>query len=436
MFDTIAAISSGGINQPISIIRVSGSEAFEIVAKIFSGKVGSDKTITYGYIKDQGENVDEVLALWFKGPHTFTGEDIVEINAHGGVVNTQKILRLLLANGARMAEPGEFSRRAFLNGKMDLVKAEAIHDLIFAKTEEQAKLSVKKFDGKTSALIDALKEKLLYVIATIETNIDYPEYDDIEIMTNEVLLPRLRQVKLDINEIISSSRMSKYVYEGVNVAIVGKPNAGKSSLLNALLNEDKAIVTNIPGTTRDVVEGQVQIGQVLLNFKDTAGIHSTNDEVEQQGIKKSLDQINKADLVIHLIDPSMPTTEDDVNIKKAAEGKIYLEVFNKKDIKSHDGINISAKNKDIIELVDAIQDKFKDIDLSNDKIVYNTRQLSLIEAALISVNEAISALENGMQPDEIIIDVRTAWDDLANILGKADQEDLLDMMFKTFCLGK
>lgn len=436
MFDTIAAISSGNINQPISIIRVSGPEAFDIVSKIFTGKVGADKTITYGYIKDKGENVDEVLALWFKGPNTFTGEDIVEINAHGGVVNTQKILRLVLAHGARIAEPGEFSRRAFLNGKMDLVKAEAIHDLIFAKTEEQAKLSIKKFDGKTSALIDALKAKLLYVIATIETNIDYPEYDDIEIMTRDVLLPKLLEVRKDIKEIISSSRMSKYVYEGVNVAIVGKPNAGKSSLLNALLGEDKAIVTNIPGTTRDVVEGQIQIGQVLLNFKDTAGIHSTEDIVEQQGIKKSLDQINKADLVIHLIDPSQGFNEDDQRIQKAAEGKIYLQVFNKKDIAPHQGINISARDKEITELVDAIQDRFKDIDLNNDKIVYNTRQLSLIEAALINTNQAIDGIENGLEPDEIIIDVRQAWEDLANILGKADQEDLLDTMFKTFCLGK
>lgn len=436
MFDTIAAVSSGNINQPISIIRVSGPDAFEIVAKVFTGKVGSDKTISYGYIKDGDNKLDEVLVMWFKGTNTFTGEDIVEINAHGGVVITQKILRLIFKNGARPAEPGEFSRRAFLNGKLDLIKAEAIHDLIFAKTEEQATLSVKKFDGKTSEMIDGLKTKLLGIIATIETNIDYPEYDDVEVLTKTNLLPKLKEVDKEIDDILLSSRTSRYIYEGVNVAIVGKPNAGKSSLLNALLNEDKAIVTDVPGTTRDVVEGQLQINQVLLNFKDTAGIHTTDDRVEQLGIKKSLDQINTSDLVIHLIDSSQSEDEDDKKIEAASQGKIYFKVFNKNDLARKDGINISAKNKDIDVLINAIKDSFKDIDLNDSKIVYNTRQLSLIEKAKEATQNSIHALENGMNPDEVIIDIRQAWDELANILGKADQEDLLDMMFKTFCLGK
>lgn len=436
MFDTIAAVSSGNINQPISIIRVSGPDAFEIVAKVFTGKVGSDKTISYGYIKDGDNKLDEVLVMWFKGTNTFTGEDIVEINAHGGVVITQKILRLIFKNGARPAEPGEFSRRAFLNGKLDLIKAEAIHDLIFAKTEEQATLSVKKFDGKTSEMIDGLKTKLLGIIATIETNIDYPEYDDVEVLTKTNLLPKLKEVDKEIDDILLSSRTSRYIYEGVNVAIVGKPNAGKSSLLNALLNEDKAIVTDVPGTTRDVVEGQLQINQVLLNFKDTAGIHTTDDRVEQLGIKKSLDQINTSDLVIHLIDSSQSEDEDDKKIEAASQGKIYFKVFNKNDLARKDGINISAKNKDIDVLINAIKDSFKDIDLNDSKIVYNTRQLSLIEKAKEATQNSILALENGMNPDEVIIDIRQAWDELANILGKADQEDLLDMMFKTFCLGK
>lgn len=436
MFDTIAAVSSGNINQPISIIRVSGPDAFEIVAKVFTGKVGSDKTISYGYIKDGDNKIDEVLVMWFKGTNTFTGEDIVEINAHGGVVVTQKILRLIFKNGARSAEPGEFSRRAFLNGKLDLIKAEAIHDLIFAKTEEQATLSVKKFDGTTSKMIDDLKTKLLGIIATIETNIDYPEYDDVEVLTKTNLLPKLKEVDKEIDEILLSSRTSRYIYEGVNVAIVGKPNAGKSSLLNALLNEDKAIVTDVPGTTRDVVEGQLQINQVLLNFKDTAGIHTTDDRVEQLGIKKSLDQINNSDLVIHLIDSSQSEDEDDKKIEAASQGKIYFKVFNKNDLARKDGINISAKNKDIDALINAIKDSFKDIDLNDSKIVYNTRQLSLIEKTKEATQNSINALENGMNPDEVIVDIRQAWDELANILGKADQEDLLDMMFKTFCLGK
>ena len=436
MFDNIAAISSGNINQPISIIRVSGPESFDIVKKVFSGKIGTNRTITYGYILDGEERIDEVLISWFVGPNTFTGENIVEINAHGGVVNTNKILSLILANGARIAEPGEFSRRAFLNGKLDLVKAEAIHDLIFAQTEEQAKLSVKKFDGNTSNLIESLKTKLLHIIATIETNIDYPEYDDVEVLTTKELLPKLHDVKSDIKDILEASKASKYIYEGVSVAIVGKPNAGKSSLLNTLLNEDKAIVTDIPGTTRDVVEGKMQIGQVLLNFKDTAGIHSTSDVVEQMGIKKSLDQIEKADLVIHLIDASQPETEDDKLIEQSSKFKNYLKVYNKNDISKHDGISISAKNKEISELLNAIKNTFKEIDLNDSKIITNTRQLSLIKSALISIEEAINALENQIDPDTVIIDVQKAWEDLANILGRAEQSDLLDMMFKTFCLGK
>ena len=436
MFDTIAAISSGNINQPISIIRVSGSEAFDIVKKIYTGKVGNDKTITYGYIVDGKDKVDEVLVSWFKGPNTFTGEDIVEINAHGGVVNSNKILQLLLSKGARMAENGEFSRRAFINGKMDLVKAESIHDLIFASTNEQAKLAVNKFDGQTSKLIDELRNKLLFIIATIETNIDYPEYDDVEQMTNDLLLPKLNDVKKDLNEIIESSKLSKYIYEGVNVSIVGKPNAGKSSLLNAFLNDDKAIVTDVPGTTRDIVEGSIQIGQVLLKFKDTAGIHTSNDKVEKLGIEKSLNALESADLVIHLIDPTIERDENDSLIEQKIKSHNHLTVFNKKDIKEVEGINISAKNKDIQQLVDAIKSKFKDIDLNNHKIINNTRQLSLIDKSLRHINESIEGLNNGVGPDTVIVDIQKAWDELSNILGRAEETDILDEMFKNFCLGK
>ena len=437
MFDNIAAISTGGMtNDPISIIRVSGPESFDIVRKIFTGNAGTNKTITYGYIIDGSKKIDEVLISWFEGPNTFTGENIVEINAHGGIVNTNTILQLLLANGARLAERGEFSRRGFLNGKMDLLKAEAIHDLIFAKTKEQAQLSVKKFDGETSSLIENLNKKMLEVIATIETNIDYPEYDDIEILTNKSLLPKLKDIKKDLNEILISSKSSRYIFEGVKVAIVGKPNAGKSSLLNAFLNEDKAIVTNVPGTTRDIVEGSVQVGQVLLNFKDTAGIHSTSDEVEQLGIKKSLEQIENADLVIHLIDPTQEKNGDDLQIEQASKIKPYLKVFNKSDLAKEEGISISAKNKDIKELIESIKKIYKDIDLDNDKIVNNTRQLALIDSSQIAIKEAINGLENSVQPDTVIIDITKAWEDLGNITGRNEQADLLDQMFKSFCLGK
>ena len=437
IFDSIAAISSGQVNQPISIIRVSGSDSFDIVKKVFTGKVGTDRTISYGYIVDGEEKVDEVLVMWYKGPNTFTGEDIVEINAHGGVVNSNRILKILLANGARMALHGEFSQRAFLNGKMDLMKAEGIHDLIFAKSEEQAKLSFKKFDGRTSKLIDNLRGKMMYVIATIETNIDYPEYDDVETLSQQILLPKLREVKEDIAEIKRVSTASKYIFEGVSVAIVGRPNAGKSSLLNALTGFDKAIVTDIPGTTRDVVESQVQVGQVLLNFKDTAGIHDTNDKVESLGIEKSLSMIDSSDLVIHLLDGSKEEDSDDKLIEERSNGKKYIKVFNKNDITRKDvGISISAKENDVKELLDAIESHFETIDLNDDRIVYNTRQLALIDSSFNSINDSINGLSMGMEPDEVIVDVREAWISLSNIAGRADQDDILDTMFRNFCLGK
>ncbi len=436
MFDTIAAIASGNTNQAISIIRVSGPESFAIVKKIFHGKEGKDKQITFGTIQNKNKVVDEVLALWFVGPNTFTGEDTVEINAHGGVINTNKILELLLANGARLAEPGEFSRRSFLNGKMDLVKAEAINDLIMAKSSSQTDLVVKQFDGQTSKFINSIKAELLKIIANCEVNIDYPEYDDVEVLTKEKLLPALKKIKVSIENLVETSENSRIIYEGINVAIVGKPNSGKSSLLNALLKEDKAIVTNVPGTTRDVVEGNIQVGSALLKLKDTAGIHETKDKVEKIGIDKSINEIKNADLVIHLLDSTSKENKDDQAIIKAVEGKPYLKVWNKSDLKKQTGISICAKNRKISQLYKAIEDQYKSIDLKDEYVVTNTRQLALIKSSLLSIIEAIKGLENGVGPEVVIIDIQKAWDDLANILGKADNETLLDSMFKSFCLGK
>jgi tRNA modification GTPase len=317
-------------------------------------------------------------------------------------------LGLLLSNGARLAQKGEFSKRAFLNNKIDLIKAEAIHDLIFAKTQEQAELSVKKFDGQTSNLINNLQSKILKLIATIEINIDYPEYDDVEILTQKKLLPKLKEILKEFDEIIYSSRSSRYIFNGINVVIIGKPNVGKSSLLNAILNEEKAIVTKIPGTTRDVVEGSIQIGQVLLNFKDTAGIHSTKNLIENIGIKKSIKQIEEADLIIHLIDAQNKNDKDDILIKNKLKNKKYIKVFNKNDLVKSKGISISAKNKDIKSLIDSIKKMYKDIDLNNNKIINNTRQLSLIISSQKSIKEAIKGLENNFQPDTVIIDIQKA----------------------------
>lgn len=432
MLDTIVAIASGLINQPVSIIRVSGIDAFEIVSKVFFGRQGNKNEITYGHIKDGDEMIDEVLALWFYGPHSFTGENVVEINAHGGVVVTNKILRLLINNGARLAEPGEFSRRAFHNGKMDLVKAEAIHQLIFANTEEQRKLAIKGFDGETSSLIKKLREQLMFLIATCETNIDYPEYDDIEELTSEILLPRLKSLIKEYDEIISSSHRARVINEGVNVAIIGKPNAGKSSLLNALLEEEKAIVSSIEGTTRDVVEGKIKIGQIVLNLKDTAGIRTAKDEIEEIGIKKSFEIASNADLIIHLIDDR---GKDEYPLQGNSK---VIEVYNKIDVNKYDndGIKISAKDKNIAELIEAIKDKYKYIHLNDHKIISNQRQLTLIEKSRTSLSECINSLEKGLTPDVVIVDLRIAWNLLAEITGEGGNEKLLDEMFSKFCLGK
>lgn len=447
MFDTIAAISSGVINQPISIIRLSGSNAFDIIKQIFSNKVGKHREIVLGYIFKEKQIIDEVLVTSFVGPDSFTGEDMIEVYAHGGVVNTNRILQLLLSHGARQANRGEFSLRAVLNQKMDLIKAEAIHDLIFASTEEQANLSIKKFDGQTSRLINTLKTNLLKLIATCEVNIDYPEYDDIETLTNENLKPRITTMIKELEKIIESSKSSRFIFEGLKIAIVGEPNSGKSSLLNALLNEEKAIVSSKSGTTRDVVEGKIQIGQVLINVKDTAGIHLTDDEIEKQGIKKAFHEIDQADLIIHLIDgkkyedkhAKISIIKIDNLIKQKIKHQIYLQVINKVDLvnnRDNNHIYVSAKNNDINHLKTTLMEIFPKINLNNEYMINNVRQLALIDETKIHLQNAYEGLKKGYTPDTIIVDLQAGWTSLANILGKANNETLLDEMFHSFCLGK
>ncbi|VEU59549.1 tRNA uridine-5-carboxymethylaminomethyl(34) synthesis GTPase MnmE [Mesomycoplasma neurolyticum] len=443
MFDTIAAISSGNnVNQAISIIRISGPEAFEIVKKIFDGKIGENHQITYGYIKDKEKIIDEVLVMWFKGTKNFVGEDTVEINAHGGIVVTNIILELLLANGARLAEPGEFSKRAFLNGKIDLVKAEAINDLIHAKTKKQVEMSVAKFDGQTSKFINSLIEKLVFLIGTIEVNIDYPEYDDVEILTSDILIPKLSFILKELSETIEISERSRLIYQGISVAIVGRPNVGKSSLLNNLLNEEKAIVSSIQGTTRDIVEGQFVLNNILYTIKDTAGIRDSKNAIEKIGIDKALKQIENAEIILHIVDASKKEDKFDELIKEKALNKFYLKIFNKIDLlkentkNSQEKIQISVKNNDIEQLEKALNKLVKNVDLNNEKLVINSRQLSLIKAAYLNIESALMSLKENYGPEVVIIDIRQAWENLVNITGKADNELMLNTMFKKFCLGK
>lgn len=449
MFDTIAAISSGLINQPISIIRLSGPDALTIINQLFSSKINQPNKMVLGFIYDQETKVDEALVCYFANPHSFTGEDMVEIYAHGGVVNTRRILQLLLSHGARQANRGEFSLRAVLNQKMDLVKAEAIHDLIFAQTETQAELSVKKFDGQITNLINNLKDELLTLIATCEVNIDYPEYDDIETLTTEKLTVKINQLLQKLQKILDESRRFKYIFEGINVAIVGQPNSGKSSLLNALLNENKAIVSAQAGTTRDVVEGKIQIDNILLNLKDTAGIHLTENELEKEGISKAWQQIDQAHLVIHVVDGSTIQPKDSLKmqtsmdlIQSRIKNQKYLLVFNKQDLITKqecqlNKIYISAKKLKIQPLISAIKNLFPVLETTSQNYVLNNiRQLALIDEAKNHLQKAQKSLELRLTPDIVIIDLRAAWTALGNILGQVSNETLLDQMFQSFCLGK
>lgn len=441
--DTIAAISSGGkINQAISIIRVSGENSIDIVKKIFTGKIGSHQQITYGNIIDNFNNnrlVDEVLVMWFIGKNTFTGENTVEINCHGGVILTNRILELLLLNGARLATPGEFSRRSFINGKMDLIKAEAINDLIHATSALQTDLVVQKFNGKTSKLIDDLRNWLMKLIGQIEVNIDYPEYDDVENILENGLLDDLKKIALKMNELVKNSEDSRIIFEGIKVAIVGKPNVGKSSLLNALLGQEKAIVTDEAGTTRDVVEATWQYNGLLYKLIDTAGIRKASAKAEVLGIEKSFKQIELSDIVIHLCDPTQKMNEYNEQVEKIAQkfNKKIIQVWNKKDIQIvENSINICTKENDIDDLLNTLGKTFENIEISDKEFVNNARQLSLIKKASNSIFDAIKSIENGAYSDLVIVDIREAWKNLVDITGRADNEQLLDDMFKNFCLGK
>lgn len=441
--DIIVAIATSRLEAAISIIRLSGKGCIAFVQQFFTGKImdKASHTITYGFIKDQDEKVDEVLVNIYRGYRTFTGEEMVEINCHGGIFITQKVLNLCLKMGARMAEHGEFSKRAFLNGRIDLSQAEAISDLISAKNDYASQLALRGIQGNISHFIEDLKEDLIQIITQIEVNIDYPEYEDVEELTAESLLPKSIQLQEKMNHIIDSSKNVHLLKDGISTVIIGKPNVGKSSLLNALLDEDKAIVTDIAGTTRDIVEGTIRLDHIVLNMIDTAGIRDTDDVVENIGVHKSKELVHKADLVLLVLDGSQPLTQEDYELLELSKDTQRIIVINKKDqgeIKDIDGIAISAKNHDIEPLIQKIKAMFElgQITSSQDDILANARQIQLLEKANQSLKNAIQAMQEYVPTDLIVTDLYESWESLKEILGERAKEDLLDELFKRFCIGK
>ncbi len=449
MNDTIVAISTAYGAGAISIVRLSGDEAIDIANKSFKGKnlkQVKSHTIHYGKIMANNEIIDEVLVSVFKAPKTYTKEDIVEINCHGGAFVTQRVLEEMIKNGARIAEAGEFTKRAFLNGRIDLTQAEAVMDMIDAKTKESLKMANLGLRGDVKKLVNSLREKLLLCVAKIEVNIDYPEYEDEEQITNDVLKPLLNEVKDELEELIKKGEISQIIKDGLKTAIIGKPNVGKSSLLNGLLRENKAIVTDVAGTTRDIVEGRINIGGIVLNLIDTAGIRETNDVVEKIGVQKSLEEIDNADLLILVFDNSQVLDEDDKTILEKTKDKNRIIIVNKSDLTSQidysifdDYLLISTLSEDDIHKVEK---KIKDIYQMNEEeqidatYIGNARQIGKLYEALKSINDALKGANDGQVVDMINFDIFLALKALGDIVGVNASESLINELFSEFCLGK
>ncbi len=453
MNDTICAIATAQGVGAISIIRVSGDDSTKIVDKIFQGKdltKVESHTINYGHIIDNNEIIDEVLVSVMKSPKTFTTEDVVEINTHGGIAATNRTLELLLENGCRLAEPGEFTKRAFLNGRIDLLEAEAVMDMIDAKTENQRKMAINQIDGKTSNLINELRSDMIQIISNINVNIDYPEYDDVDIITNDILIPKIKKLKEKILKILKESENGKLIKEGIKTSIIGRPNVGKSSLLNALLQEDKAIVTDIAGTTRDIVEGQIRINGIILNMIDTAGIRKTEDIIESIGVEKSLKIMEEADLILFMINNNEELSDDIKELINKINNKKYLILINKKDLETKfnkEELNVDKNrivelsiinNEGIEELKEKIIEMFNINELETKDPTYlsNSRSISILKRCLKRVEDIEKSLNDNMPIDMIELDIKNIWEELGTINGTNYEEELLDEMFSRFCLGK
>ena len=448
--DIIIGISTALAEGAISIIRLSGDGAISLVNKCFKGrnlnKVNSH-TINYGYIIDENkEIIDEVLVSVFKAPKTYTTQDVVEINCHGGLFVTNKIYEILVVNGARPAEAGEFTKRAFLNGRIDLTKAEAVMDMISAENNSALKIASRGLLGFIKRTVDDLRQRLLDVVAIISVNIDYPEYDDIEMLTTNQIKPGIESIFKDVNNLLEKSKSAKYLKNGVDTAIIGRPNVGKSSLLNALLEEQKAIVTNIPGTTRDLVEAKINLGNVTLNLIDTAGIRETLDIVEQIGVSRSIEVIEKAELVLLVLDGSESLTDEDFELMEKVKDKKHLIIVNKNDLGLK--IDLSKLNHPIIistndfnsieELKSSILSLIRIENIQNKDITYisNSRQIEKLNLAKLELEEALIEIEENAFIDFVDIHLRAAWMYLGEIIGETSTESLLDELFSKFCLGK
>lgn len=452
MPDNIVAISTSLGIGAISIIRLSGKEVISIVNSIFKGKdLGKVKshTINYGYIiDDNNEIIDEVLISIMKAPKTYTKEDVVEINCHGGIATTNKVLELILTKDIRLAEPGEFTKRAFLNGRIDLTKSEAVMDLLESKTESSRRLAINNLQGKTFNMVEKFRDRIKDLLSRIEVNIDYPEYYDIEIVTVEKIKEEVTKMKEELEEIIKESRNTKIIKEGIDTLIIGRPNVGKSSILNRLIDEEKAIVTDIPGTTRDIVEGQVTLNGIALNIMDTAGIRNTTDQVEQIGVEKSISLIDKADLVIVVLNGNETLSKEDQDLLEKTKNKTAIIVINKNDLeekiekeKLKDHVIVSTNtNSDegIKELKEKIIELFnlEQIETKDDYYLTNIRQISKAKEAYQKLIEVEDGIKNNLPIDMIEIDLKNSFDLLGEIIGKIYSDEIIDHLFENFCVGK
>ena len=440
MFETIVALATAPIKSALSIVRLSGDDVFDVVSKCFSKDLRDikERTIVYGSVINDGEKIDEVVLLAYKGPKSFTGEDSVEIICHGSPLVSKQIIEACIKNGARMATNGEFSSRAYLHNKIDLVQAEAINDVVNATTKEAKRLNLLSLDGKTSELIRPIKTRIADILSLIEVNIDYPEYEDIEVANKEKIVSVVDELIPQIDSLLDDGEKAKIINEGVKVALVGKPNVGKSSLLNAILGEDRAIVTDIAGTTRDVVEGHANIDGVVLHLFDTAGIRDSDDKIESIGIERSKKTIKEADIVVVVLDSSKEIDDEDRQILDFMKDYNPIVVYNKDDDSSQDDkLSISALNNQIEPLIKAIKERIGIDEKSFSKpALNNARQLGLLSKAKESLLVAKQDALNDLTVDLISTSLFDAYTAVLEILGEANQLDLSKEIFSRFCVGK